>query len=349
MRFQSILLILVFLKMFMFAPAGYGAVIELQSGKILKEAEILESSEKLVTIRCQDSILRYKWHLIKSIDGMAPFTAEFPVPAHTTKTEPSVLPSAAVAIRGETPWIQEKDREKKEANTPVTPQEEKSDFDRGMNHAVRGEFSQAEEFFLTAQKETDTARNAEEALHILTDFYQGDIDAERAINLFKGAQHMIKEEYRQAIAVYQEILENTPEAIEVYYNIGDAYNTLGEYKEAIGYFEKIIETNPDDIDVWFHLAFAYYSTDRYQEAIPYFEKITEAYPESAEAFTLLGVSYESVGQYAPAKENISEARRLFSLRNDSKKALELDTLLKEYRLKEIKETIEDVLGKGPSS
>ncbi len=351
MKIQSIFLLCVSGILLNGFPSGVAAEIELQSGKVL-EAEILGSSEKMIKVNYQDRILYYKWYLIKNIDGMPPFTAvttqkTSPVTAEA-ESPPQSQPISALAIRGKTPWIQKKDRQ--ESNPPLTSgSSPKNDFDQGMIHAARGEFSQAEKFFLKARNTEQTARNAEEALHILADFYRGDIGTMHAINLFKGAHLLIKKEYRQAIAVYEDILARNPQAIEVYYNIGDAYTTLEEYEQAIPYFEKIIETNPDDTDVWFHLAFAYYSTDQYKKAIPYFEKITEIYPDNAEAFTLLGVSYQASGQYARAKKKLTQAHRLFSRRNDSEKARELKTLLDQYRLYEIKETIEDVLKEKPSS
>ncbi|MBN2483874.1 MAG: tetratricopeptide repeat protein [Candidatus Omnitrophica bacterium] len=302
------------------------AVIELQSGKTI-EAQILDSSEKSLKVDYNGKTLYYKWHYIKSIDGKQPLTSSL---LNEAAGDPALAAGSGLSAL-----------ESRDIATGY--------FTEGIAYAAHGEFQKAEILFKKILSEDPTAHNAEEALHILTDFYQGKITPEHAINLFKGAQHLMKEEYHQAIVVYKEILMSSPDAWEVYYNIGNAYNNLEEYSEAIPFFEKIIERNPDDTDVWFHLGYAYYSLGHYLKAIPYFEKITDMFSDNAEAYTLLGISYQLVGQYPQAKTNLQKAKGIFFDRKDYAKAQELDTLLKKYRLNEIKGTIQDLLREKSSS
>ncbi len=86
-------------------------------------------------------------------------------------------------------------------------------------------------------------------LFTATVFAQGDL-------LQEANEHYTKDEFKQAIDVYNQILKTNMESPEVYFNLGNSYYKTGQYTLAILYYERAKLLSPDDEDITFNLLVA---------------------------------------------------------------------------------------------
>ncbi|MFQ5964587.1 MAG: outer membrane protein assembly factor BamD [Candidatus Scalinduaceae bacterium] len=98
---------------------------------------------------------------------------------------------------------------------------------------------------------------------------------------------MVKKEYISAIGVFNDIIENNPEAEiaeEAQLNIGRAYYMFGDYKKAFKAYDQIIESNPgtrktkEVMEKEFQVGVAQMENNDERGAIKVFEKIIERNP-----------------------------------------------------------------------
>lgn len=75
--------------------------------------------------------------------------------------------------------------------------------------------------------------------------------------LFEGANTAYNEgNYSEAIARYEQILENGEVSAELYYNLGNAYYKINNVAPSVYYYEKALQLDPNDDDIINNLAFA---------------------------------------------------------------------------------------------
>ena len=86
----------------------------------------------------------------------------------------------------------------------------------------------------------------------------------------KGNTAYGKEQYQEAIGIYQQILTDGCHASVVYFNLGNAYFKLGDIPSALLNFEKAHKLSPGDEDVNFNIYFANSKTSDKVEPAPEF-------------------------------------------------------------------------------
>src|SRR5665647_492830 len=74
--------------------------------------------------------------------------------------------------------------------------------------------------------------------------------------LQKANELYTKDQFKQSIDVYNQILMTNMESPEVYYNLGNAYYKTKNYPQAILNFERDQLLSPDDEDIAFNLQIA---------------------------------------------------------------------------------------------
>ena len=74
--------------------------------------------------------------------------------------------------------------------------------------------------------------------------------------LQKANDNYTKQQYKQAIEGYNQILKTNMESPEVYYNLGNAYYKTGQYTLSILNYERAKLLAPDDEDINFNLQVA---------------------------------------------------------------------------------------------
>lgn len=78
----------------------------------------------------------------------------------------------------------------------------------------------------------------------------------QADQLQKANEHYAKEEYKQAIDGYNQVLMTNLESPELYFNLGNAYYKTKQYTQAILNFERAKLLAPNDEDISFNLQVA---------------------------------------------------------------------------------------------
>lgn len=75
--------------------------------------------------------------------------------------------------------------------------------------------------------------------------------------LFEKANTQYAEgNYKEAISLYEQIIENNETSVPVYYNLGNSHYKLNNVGPSIYYYEKALQLDPNDEDVRNNLAFA---------------------------------------------------------------------------------------------
>ena len=109
-------------------------------------------------------------------------------------------------------------------------------------------------------------------------FAQTEKDPEVMLNLAK--EHFVNGEYKQAIAIYDEILEITPNNISTLKMKGIVQSNLDEHSSSLKQFFKVLQHKPNDIISLTGMGVGFGNLGEYQESITYFEKASIEKPDS---------------------------------------------------------------------
>ncbi len=107
---------------------------------------------------------------------------------------------------------------------------------KNQSHAMASYFVGLINFFLGRDEVSDTA---------FTNFHE--IAPESMIaNYFLAEIKIKKNHFNEAIALLEELLEETPKLAEAWYMLGQSYYGLHRNTDAIKAFRKVLEINPED-------------------------------------------------------------------------------------------------------
>jgi tetratricopeptide (TPR) repeat protein len=95
------------------------------------------------------------------------------------------------------------------------------------------------------------------------------------IKFNQAKEHISKSEYKQAIKIYDEILEDSPNNISTLKMKGIAQINQGDYTKALEQFFKILQFKPNDIISLVGMGVGFGYLGEYQEAQKYFERASE--------------------------------------------------------------------------
>jgi tetratricopeptide (TPR) repeat protein len=109
-----------------------------------------------------------------------------------------------------------------------------------------------------------------------------------------GKAHAKQGEYDQAIEAYQKAIYIKPDFEWAWYLLGNVYMDQGNYNQAIKTYQKITYIRPDFKWVWYNLGSAYGNQEKYDQAIDAFQKAIQFNPDDASWYNL-GVTYSKSG------------------------------------------------------
>jgi len=241
-----------------------------KSGKVL-EARIDAKTNEMVSVDLDGRPLYYETRLIETIDGKPP--AEFQLQA-----------------------------------VSISKDEVSGDFEEGLFLASQGKFQDAVRTFQANLEKNPGDANTVESLHILEDLRQEKISPEFAQALFEGTLLFLKMRYEAATKAFQRALDIKPDALELYYNLGNLYNARKLYREAIPFFEKLLKANPMDTEVLFSLGYSYFSAQEFQKAADLFERYLILDPHDPDAHGFLGACYYALGRENDGVEEFQKAQ-----------------------------------------
>ena len=109
-------------------------------------------------------------------------------------------------------------------------------------------------------------------------FAQTEKDPEIMFNLAK--EYFVNGEYKQAITIYDEILEIAPNNISTLKMKGIVQSNLDEHPSSLKQFFKVLQHKPNDIISLTGMGVGFGNLGEYQESISYFEKASIEKPDS---------------------------------------------------------------------
>ena len=109
-----------------------------------------------------------------------------------------------------------------------------------------------------------------------------------------------EEKYEEAIAVYNKILEDYPDAYVIHKNIGNAYFQLEKYDEAEENYKKVLEQVPDDNEVKMLIGNCYSNQNENEKAIEWYGKIDFEKISDPIVLYNIGSNYKNLSKYEEA-------------------------------------------------
>jgi len=126
----------------------------------------------------------------------------------------------------------------------------------------------------------------------------------------RGFELYEQENYPQAIELFQEVLKNNPEDIDVLVLLQAAFIGMEDYDQSVAYGKAILRTNPNNQTTYHQLIYAYKRLERYEDAISCYESLLALSPEDVEVNGHLGLLLAGQGRYEKAIQYLKETLRL---------------------------------------
>ncbi len=111
-----------------------------------------------------------------------------------------------------------------------------------------------------------------------TVFAQTEEDAELMFN--QANEHFINGEYKEAITIYDDILEIVPNNISTLKMKGIVQSNLEEHDKSLKQFFKVLQYKPNDVTSLTGMGVGFGNLGEYQEAVVYFDKALKEKPNS---------------------------------------------------------------------
>lgn len=114
----------------------------------------------------------------------------------------------------------------------------------------------------------------------------------------------------QAIPIYEELLQASPENATLLVNLAVAQYEAGRFADVIEQTQKALKLRPDLTTAWLFLGAAYFKTGDAARAVEPFEKVLEARPEERNANLMLGEALLQLERFDEAAERFLAASKL---------------------------------------
>ena len=114
-------------------------------------------------------------------------------------------------------------------------------------------------------------------------------------------EHHQKRNFDEAKKLYKKLLEEQPNHLDAYNNLGIIFKNSGEYENAKFCYEKAIEINPNYPEAHNNLGIIFNNLGKYHEAKTCYEKAIEIKFNYSDAHNNLGIIFKNLGEYEKAK------------------------------------------------
>ena len=110
--------------------------------------------------------------------------------------------------------------------------------------------------------------------------------------------------------VYQYAIRLRPESVDVYFNLGLAYEPLGNRTEAEACFREAVRLNPDHGQAWNNLGVLLKEQGRYDEALVCYDQSLRLRPESADVHNNKAAAMQGLRRFDEAMASYRQALQL---------------------------------------
>ncbi len=125
------------------------------------------------------------------------------------------------------------------------------------------------------------------------------------------------QDYRSAVAIWQDATEKRPGDPRAWNNLGQAYGPNGDTARGMLCFDKAIELDPKFADPYYNRASVNLKRNRFAEALPDFDKAIELDPAFANALFNRAIACEHLGGKEDFGRALSDYDRLLALKPDN--------------------------------
>ncbi len=136
------------------------------------------------------------------------------------------------------------------------------------------------------------------------------ITSELKEELSKGNSLYKQGQYKEAIAVFEQMLVDHPDAYIINMNIGNAYFQMEEYDTAISYYNIVLEADPENARAKLQIGNAKANQGKNEEALEWYNKIDFQEIDNTTVLYNIGTNYYNQGQYADALKYYQRALEL---------------------------------------
>ncbi len=246
--------------------------IVLKSGDRI-EANIIEKTDKFITIDYKGISISYYIFEVKSINGEdVSMPAASVILGEQGKPKAETAPSALGSVDSEVAKID-----------IISPE---MYLKRGVAYYSKGNFNQAISDFNKAIK----------------------VDPNYSIAYLKrGLAFFEKKDIAQAISDYTKAIAINPAYEEAYYIRGLAYASQEKFEQAVSDYTKAIEINPDYVQAYINRGFINTNKGNLEQAISDFDKALKINPDIGAVYYLRGTAYANKGNLAQAISDYTKA------------------------------------------
>src|SRR5215468_9460879 len=149
-------------------------------------------------------------------------------------------------------------------------------------------------------------------------------EAQKARYLERGDKYAAREQYREAILEYRNVLRLEPANVRATRQLGLMYNQLGDFAQAFRFLLKTQELTPDDTDVRLKLGGIYLLGGKFDEARQEAAAVLSKEPNNVDALALLADTSITPEQVEATIKRVEEA--LATVGDRAKPHLALGTL-----------------------
>jgi tetratricopeptide (TPR) repeat protein len=107
-------------------------------------------------------------------------------------------------------------------------------------------------------------------------------------------------QYRDALALYNEILAADPTVAFIHFDAGNCQFHLQDFEAALSSYLEAVRLNPEFFEAYTNLARTYAKLKRSAEAVPFFENAIRSHPAGGQLYLPLGLLYLDSGEEAKA-------------------------------------------------
>ncbi len=132
-------------------------------------------------------------------------------------------------------------------------------------------------------------------------------------NLERGNKLFEEKKYREALEVYNEIVNKNPDAYIIFLNIGNCYFQMEDYDKAEESYKKVLEKDSQNVDAIIAIGNCYINRGKKEEALKWYGKIEFEKINDPIVLYNIGNSFYENSQY---NEALKYYKRALELRND---------------------------------
>lgn len=148
-----------------------------------------------------------------------------------------------------------------------------------------------------------------------TGMYNGTKSKKAKINFNKAIEYSKKNDFKNAEKFYLKALQEDPNFVEIYDNLGRIYRRIGKYEKAIFNYKKSLELYPEGIMAHQNIAVVYSIKKDYENAIKEYHKIIDLAPNNAEGYFGLANSYMTISKFDLAIKNAEKTIEIYKKTN----------------------------------